>query len=397
MVPINFHQYRTELRRSLLVRLESLSNEWDPFNAAWICYALSSEGIENNQELMELHNRMLRWLEEEKDNLWEVQRNLGPVAAVIWLCKKRDLEEKPDIVATLGEKVKQLSADDKWSPLRDPEQVYLLALGLQFGSETVQSYLKSSARKEMQRGSLRRRILYAAALRELGENIALPQSESQDEGDFVALVWWAERYDGDRHVFWERFSSIKDHITLDEDGTHRILTVPEIAMLYEAVVRETIHSDPVLLFEYFPLHQRVRELSKKHFINKNYLGAVFEAAKALNELIQQKSGIYKSSEVRLVNKTMLGSDQDYGRPEFNKVIIRFNEYLNERSGQNEQEGLGLICKGVFKAFRNPKGHKPEDHPVVQLDAYEALEQLIIISYLMKRIETAGTTDKGTEP
>jgi len=177
---------------------------------------------------------MLRWLEEEKDNLWEVQRNLGPVAAVIWLCKKMDLEEKPDIVATLGEKVKQLSADDKWSPLRDPEQVYLLALDLQFGSETVRNHLKNIARQETQRGPLRRRILYAAVLRELGESITLPQGEPQDEGDFVALVWWAERYDGDKHIYWERFNSVKDRIALDEEsgsGIHRILTVPEIAML----------------------------------------------------------------------------------------------------------------------------------------------------------------------
>jgi len=400
MVPIDFHQYRIELRRILLERLASLSSEWDPFNAAWICYALSSEGIEHNQELIDLHNRMLRWLEEEKANLWEVQRNLGPVAVTMWLCKKGTQKEKQKIIPTFNEKVKQLNAEDKWSLLRDPEQVYLLALGLQCSSETEQGYLKNIARREMRRGPLRRRILYAAALRELGENVTLPQGEPQDEGDFIALVWWAERYDGDKHVYWERFNSVKDRIALDGEsgyGIHRILTVPEIAMLYEAVIRETIHPDPVLLFKYFPLHQRVRDLAEKHFINKNYLGAVLEAAKALNELIQQKSGINKFSEVRLVNITMLGSDHDHGKPDYTKVIIRFNDYPNELSGQNEQEGLGLICKGVFKAFRNPKGHKPEDHPIVQLDAYEALEQLIVISYLMKRIEAASITNKESTP
>jgi len=394
MVPINFYQYRAELRRSLLTRLESLSNDWDPFNAAWICYALSSEGIENNQELMELHNRMLRWLEEEKDNLWEVQRNLGPVAAVIWLCKKMDLEEKPDIVATLGEKVKQLSADDKWSPLRDPEQVYLLALDLQFGSETVRNHLKNIARQETQRGPLRRRILYAAVLRELGESITLPQGEPQDEGDFVALVWWAERYDGDKHIYWERFNSVKDRIALDEEsgsGIHRILTVPEIAMLYEAVVRETLYSDPILLFEYFPLHPRIKEITKDYFKNGEYAIAIFEATIALNDEIQQRTGITNKKEAELVQATM----KNISDP--SRLLIRFNDYLDSETGKSEQAGLALICEGVFKAFRNPKAHKLKDHPViqrVQSDAYEALEVLIIISYLMKRIETARITDKG---
>jgi hypothetical protein len=46
----------------------------------------------------------------------------------------------------------------------------------------------------------------------------------------------------------------------------------------------------------------------------------------------------------------------------------------------------LICEGIFKAFRNPKGHKPEDHHSVQIESYEALYQLVIISYMMMRVE-----------
>jgi hypothetical protein len=71
-----------------------------------------------------------------------------------------------------------------------------------------------------------------------------------------------------------------------------------------------------------------------------------------------------------------------------KLLIKFNNFLHEDAGRNEQAGLALIAEGVFKAFRNPKGHKPKDHPLVELDGYEALDQLVIISFLMKRIEEA---------
>ena len=57
-------------------------------------------------------------------------------------------------------------------------------------------------------------------------------------------------------------------------------------------------------------------------------------------------------------------------------------------GINEQEGLALITEGIFKAFRNPRGHKPEDHPLLEIGPYEALNQLIVIDYIWKRIESA---------
>ena len=73
-----------------------------------------------------------------------------------------------------------------------------------------------------------------------------------------------------------------------------------------------------------------------------------------------------------------------------KLRIRFNDGLSKDSGKSEQSGLALIFEGVFRAFRNPKGHELEDRPLVKITALEALEQLIVISYLMRRLETAYT-------
>jgi uncharacterized protein (TIGR02391 family) len=163
----------------------------------------------------------------------------------------------------------------------------------------------------------------------------------------------------------------------------RILSVPEMAMLYQAVLKEVKHPEPALLFELFPFYPRLREITREHFMNKKYEAAVFEATKALNEMIQKVSGVTDKNEAELVQATM----KQIAKP--SELKIRFNDFLYEESGKNEQAGLAMICEGVFKAFRNPKGHKPEDHPLVELDAYEALHQLIVINYLMVRMERAA--------
>jgi len=386
MVPVNFYLLRDRLRRRLLDQVESLATAWDPFTASWLGYALSVEGAPNNQPLAEIRIRMQRWLDEE--TVWEFQRNLGPIGATLWLWKEADQPVNSEIVKKLSERVQQLDADEKWSPLRNPEQVFLLALGFQLVKDDPgRDHLAKISRQEMQYGPLRRRILFAAALRELGEDIPCPQVDPQDEGDFIALVWWAERYGGNKSEQWDRFGSIQERIAFDnetESDAQRTLTLPEIAMLYEAIARETRHPDPMLLFNYFPLHDRIREVAQDYFRHGKYVTAIFEATKALNAKIQECSGVFDKNETELVQATMKQLDTP------SKLRIRFNDTLSRDSGKSEQSGLALIFEGVFRAFRNPKGHELEDHPLVKITAIEALEQLIVISYLMKRLETAYT-------
>jgi len=385
MVPINFHQLRTELRQYLLNHKNSLLESLDPFNCAWVCYALYSEGIKNNLELLELFQRMLRWFEEEKNNLWETQRNLAPISAIVWLSGEINQKIDQGIITALAEKVKQLNPDNKWSPLRDPEQVFLLSLGLKFADDTAKEYLKKVAYQGIGRGLLKIQILYTASLIELGENVASPQSEPQDPSDIIALVWFSERYGGDKHKSWEFFSSVKDQISFDLESSsdrERVLSVPEMAMIYEAVVKETLFPDPILLFDYFPFHPKIKRVAKDRFKANKYADAVFKATIMLNREIQKRTGIFDKEEVALVQATM----KNIRNPA--RLLIKFNDRLDTDSGMNEQKGLALICEGIFSAFRNPKAHEPDEDELIKLDPYEALEQLIIIDYLMKRIERA---------
>ncbi|RLE43149.1 TIGR02391 family protein [Candidatus Woesearchaeota archaeon] len=390
MVPINFHQYCKEIKKELLARKESLANDWDGFLAAWLVYGLSMDGLENNLPLSDLVTRMEQWAS-QKEN-WKPQRNFGPLAFLCWLQKQTGKTCDADLIAILSERIQGLNVDDKLSLLRDPEQVFLLALGLGV-IEEVRARLVEVAKRELMRGPLRRRVLYAAALREMGESVKVPTQEVQDAGDLVALVWWAERYPGElkKDEQWQSYSNIIESVSISSNeagDSQRVLTVPELALLYEAVCREALQPDPVLLFEYFPLHPRVREIASDYFYNGKYVTAVFQACMVLNELIQERSGVFDKYEAELVQATM----KQIGDP--TKLKIKFNVFLDEDSGKSEQAGLASICEGVFKAFRNPKGHKPEDHSFVQLDPYEALEQLVIISFLMERIEKAAEIPNG---
>lgn len=390
MVPLNFHQWKQAIRLALLAKAETVATAWDPFEAAWVCYALSIDGIEYNQPLLDLLDRMRRWLEED---VWSYERNLGPIALSLWLLKKTGDLPQPEFIDQLMKRVVALSTDEKLALLGDAEQVFLLALGIGVtDNQPAKEHLIKISREQMHSGPLRRKILYTAALKELGQNVTAPNLKPNDEGDIVGLVWWAEKYQGNKREAWDRFSSVAERIALEPESdsdSQRILSVPEIAMLYEAVSQEVKYPDPALLFDYFPFHDLLRGVARDHFMNGKYVSAVFEATKVLNKLIQERSGVKDKSEAELVQATM----KQISNPA--RLKIRFNDFLAEDSGRNEQAGLALICEGVFKAFRNPKGHELEDDPLVKMDPYEALHQLIVINYLLIRVEKpAEQEEKG---
>lgn len=148
-----------------------------------------------------------------------------------------------------------------------------------------------------------------------------------------------------------------------------------MSLLYEAVLYETTLPNPHVLFDNYPLHPEVRRISEALYKKGEYLNAVFEASKLLEDYISSRL------DVDAYGNRLL----DYAFPKKDKRII-FVQDLGSFSEKNEQEGLELILRGILKAVRNPKGHRPKTK--LDIDAYEALDQLVIISYLFKRVEKA---------
>jgi conserved hypothetical protein TIGR02391 len=238
-------------------------------------------------------------------------------------------------------------------------------------------------------------VFYKASLLELGKepgpspNIS---SKVPDPSGAISIVWFYEHYanhfniDAEEH--WEKFLNIKDAFTLDEliEGYSSIMPLSnqDLALLYEAISNQAQKPSPSILFDLYPLHDRIKKVSENLFRSGSYMQAVFEATKVLESAIKEKSCISKSGR-SLVQESM----------KKNNPQICFSE-LKTQSEQDEQEGLKLITEGIFAAFRNPKGHEPEDTYWGNINPYEALDQLITISYILKRIETASQAQKERE-
>lgn len=380
----DFYRYREEVKKAILEQIARLDSGWDPFAASWLAYALSQDGFEANQPLLELIEGLALWADE--DETWTARRNLGALCFLGYFLGKMD-KDVPDFTTRVLKQIRRLDGQEshKFSPVNDPEQVFPMALlvsSLEKAPQSFKDFLREATRVRMQ-GTLKRQILYGAALRELGEVVPLsaPVGDPSDPGDVIALVWCWERYGapGERARWWGSFESIKDGLSFRQDEERegvRILSISEVALLYEALARETASPDPDFLFEFYPLHPRVKEIARKPFREGNYIHAVFEATKAFEEWLKRITGIDKTCRP-LVQESLGGTSPR----------VRFNR-LQSGSERDEQTGLQLIAEGVCAAFRNPKGHEPMDAPAVQIDAIEALDQLAVISYILKRIEQA---------
>lgn len=391
MVSLNLYQYRNEVKRALLARKAEMDQEWDPFVASWLAYAFTSESNPQSLLLQETYQRLEVWTQD--DNVWQTGRNTGPLFFLMWLRKQLGRSTSEEYAQKTKQLLLRLSVDDKASPLRQPQQVFLIALGIAALEQEEVSNNFISIISSQVRGTFARQILFIAAIKELSGQYMMPSLKPADVTDIIAALWWAERYEkGYRSQCWSQFASSVDSISLyrtDEFDTRQVLSEWELAMLYEAIIRQTDTPDPIMLFDYYPLHPRIRQIAEEDFKKGNYFGAVFEACKALEDFLKTIVGS-TSIGVGLVEEVL--GRPDMTEKKFSPPLVKINPLdqnsVDFKTQLNEQTGFSHLTYGIFQAFRNPKGHQPKDKNWVGIDAYEALDQLVVISLVMKRIEAA---------
>jgi len=327
-------------------------------------------------------------------------RHLASLCLYGYLSKESEIKAK---VKKISEEIIERNISrpkHKFNVLNDPEQLFCTAL---FGELTDQRKkdLLDTVRKSIY-GRLTRKILLIAALIEFGEKAPeIPDlTRVEDIEEIILGLWFVERYRNivERDVIecWRLFEKIYPSIVFGGEMGYN-LSCRNLAFLYEAVNREIVEPDPNMLFDLYPLHPEIKKVSEPHFKNKKYPSAVFQALQKLEELINETIGIKDIYGVQLIKdvmnpKKIVDKKPEWKNPE--ELIVHFNEFLDEIHGRNEQEGLALISEGILKAFRHPKGHKPEDHPMIEMDPYEALGQLITIDYIWRRIQTAKILEKN---
>lgn len=126
----------------------------------------------------------------------------------------------------------------------------------------------------------------------------------------------------------------------------------------------------VLVFKSLKLHEDIRKVSSKLFLDSYYDQAIFAAFKKVNNLVKKKSGQASKDGKNLMLST-------FNR---NQPILKINNLVTE-SEINEQEGFMHIFAGSMQGIRNPHGHDE-----IGEDPWNAIELLCLASLLVKKLE-----------
>ena len=166
---------------------------------------------------------------------------------------------------------------------------------------------------------------------------------------------------------------LEEHLPKYETGLKSIIQKYELLEIEAepsavAKPKDTTES-PTQIFDKMQFHQRIIAASKSLFESGHYSQAIFEAFKAVNNFVKEKSGL------SLDGKALMSKVFNEDAP-----IIKLNELLTQ-SDKDEQEGFKFLFMGAMVGIRNPKAHDF----IEMKDPYKTLEYLAFASLLLKKI------------
>lgn len=121
------------------------------------------------------------------------------------------------------------------------------------------------------------------------------------------------------------------------------------------------------------IHTQVLKYCKAELMEDNYFHAVFEATKALAQIIRDKTGIQKDGSA-LVDEAF----------SINNPYLIFNK-LQTETERAEHKGFTMLLKGCFSAIRNPKAHEPK---ILWSGEDDVIDYFSLISMLYKKLDSA---------
>ncbi|MCJ7514376.1 MAG: TIGR02391 family protein [Dehalococcoidia bacterium] len=125
-------------------------------------------------------------------------------------------------------------------------------------------------------------------------------------------------------------------------------------------------TEPMDIFNMMNFHPAIINASKSLFKTNHYAQAIFEAFKAVNNFVKDKT------ELPLDGKDLMAQVFKEDSP-----IIKLNE-LKTKSDRDEQAGFKFIFMGSMLGIRNPKAHEN----IIQTDPHRTLKYLGLASLLI---------------
>jgi len=135
-----------------------------------------------------------------------------------------------------------------------------------------------------------------------------------------------------------------------------------------------LYKDDLNLFLNRGFHEEIHRHSRMLFLQGNYFHAVFEAAKAYNYAVKEKSQSDKDG---------FGLMMDV----FNSKsgALKITKCISE-TDINVQDGIKFLSSGLMQAIRNPTAHEPAiTWPISKQDC---LDILSLISFLFRQLDMA---------
>jgi uncharacterized protein (TIGR02391 family) len=120
------------------------------------------------------------------------------------------------------------------------------------------------------------------------------------------------------------------------------------------------------------IHHEVTRFCKKEYLQKDYYGTVFEAAKGLADRVRDMTGL-SSDGSTLFQKTFASSSP----------YLFFNKMKTD-SEKSEFNGLRELLEAIFHLVRNPAAHTPKIN--WKTDENKTLDILTVISFAHKYID-----------
>jgi len=157
---INFFEFKDDLKKGIFKRLNKIYPDKHPTDWAWITYALSQDGRENNPLFKLAFNDLEKWA--NSTDAGNQERHLAPLSIYVYLAgnKNKHKEVVKKAISILDEALQKDIT--KFSPLNDPEQVFCASLITnQFSDKNISDIKRIIT--NMLEGRLLRIVLYAAS------------------------------------------------------------------------------------------------------------------------------------------------------------------------------------------------------------------------------------------
>ena len=387
---LNYAALKSDVKATILSRLGTIEPSEDPLIWSWMVHALSLDNLNNRSFIEKVSTSGIQWLSSE--DLWKQVRNLSAISSISLLIKRLEGQDYEHTAECLIEELQKLRGREqkKHGYLNDPQFVYPLVIGVSaYLPSDLKDWLKEHCTKNAKSGKWNRSLLFAASAKELDGEID-PISLSGKDVEFYDLpiaLWFSEKYtslldsEERKRSLWQSFETIREGISLAEDDSRHVVSNVDLAMLYEALLSQVTKFDPIVVFNNFPWHPKISSAAQRLYLKGEYVSAVFEAAKLYVDEVKKKA----ENPVDKKGKPLDGTPLMEAVFQKKNPMLKFNE-LSNQTEENEQTGLRFISQGVVAAFRNPKGHLPASG--IAITPEEALEQLAVLSYLMRRLDAS---------